>query len=312
VKHLTSLFILPVIWLLWDDDRQNLYDKLVKTYVVKKKVGGVKSFFRGCFVFVFTIIFIICLVIFGSGYFFYAGVPALSNFIVSGVPKSLDKEVGKEARKELVRRASIDEKKSELLQEFYDELNYNTRTKVFVVRESEFNAFALPDNSIFVFDKVFEDLDDYTELAALLGHEYTHISKRHSMKILANALTRELIAEILTGGDNSDNFVRNANKLLVLSNSRAFETEADLGGLSLLREHNIDPSGMSKLFRIMLKLPQESEKETPSFLSTHPDTEDRLDEVDEAIKAKPSDAKPHDKLELIFKELKTLEDDHSF
>lgn len=37
VKHVTSLLILPVIWLLWDDDRQNLYDKLVKTYVVKKK-----------------------------------------------------------------------------------------------------------------------------------------------------------------------------------------------------------------------------------------------------------------------------------
>ena len=37
LKNVFSLLILPVIWLLWDDNRQNLYDKVVNTYVVKKK-----------------------------------------------------------------------------------------------------------------------------------------------------------------------------------------------------------------------------------------------------------------------------------
>lgn len=37
VKGAFSAFIIPAMWLLWDDDRQNLYDKVVKTYVVKKK-----------------------------------------------------------------------------------------------------------------------------------------------------------------------------------------------------------------------------------------------------------------------------------
>ncbi len=39
VKGAFGPFILPSMWLLWDDDRQNLYDKVVKTYVVKKKQG---------------------------------------------------------------------------------------------------------------------------------------------------------------------------------------------------------------------------------------------------------------------------------
>jgi uncharacterized RDD family membrane protein YckC len=39
LKGAIGVFIIPVIWLLWDDDRQNLYDKVVKTYVVKKKQG---------------------------------------------------------------------------------------------------------------------------------------------------------------------------------------------------------------------------------------------------------------------------------
>lgn len=37
LKNIFGLVFIPVVWLLWDDDRQNLYDKVVKTYVVKKK-----------------------------------------------------------------------------------------------------------------------------------------------------------------------------------------------------------------------------------------------------------------------------------
>ena len=37
LKSVFSVVFIPVVWLLWDDNRQNLYDKVVKTYVVKKK-----------------------------------------------------------------------------------------------------------------------------------------------------------------------------------------------------------------------------------------------------------------------------------
>ena len=36
LKDIFTWFIIPVMWLLWDKDRQNLYDKVTKTYVVKK------------------------------------------------------------------------------------------------------------------------------------------------------------------------------------------------------------------------------------------------------------------------------------
>lgn len=35
LKSTLGLLFFPAIWLLWDDDRQNLYDKITKTYVVK-------------------------------------------------------------------------------------------------------------------------------------------------------------------------------------------------------------------------------------------------------------------------------------
>lgn len=36
LKGIFSFFIIPIIWILWDDKNQNLYDKLTKTYVVQK------------------------------------------------------------------------------------------------------------------------------------------------------------------------------------------------------------------------------------------------------------------------------------
>ena len=36
LKSILSFVLIPVIWLLWDGKRQNLYDKLMDTYVVKK------------------------------------------------------------------------------------------------------------------------------------------------------------------------------------------------------------------------------------------------------------------------------------
>ncbi len=37
LKHILNFLVIPNIWLLWDEDNQNLYDKVAKTYVVKKK-----------------------------------------------------------------------------------------------------------------------------------------------------------------------------------------------------------------------------------------------------------------------------------
>ncbi|MBC8754488.1 RDD family protein [Kordia sp. YSTF-M3] len=36
LKYVLGYLIIPVIWLLWDDNNQNLYDKLTKTLVVEK------------------------------------------------------------------------------------------------------------------------------------------------------------------------------------------------------------------------------------------------------------------------------------
>ena len=250
-----------------------------------------------------TFFFIVLVLIFGSIYFYIDGVPAISNFVVNRLPNSIDNEVGEEARKEILKEAAIDNDKTQLLNEFYKELHFDNETKVYVVKANEFNAFALPDNSIFVFDKVLYDVTSYEELAALLAHEYSHIKYRHGIKGIAQSLSWELLGKVISGDDNSNDFVRNSNLLLTLENSRVFETQADIGGLELLRQQHIDQKGMTDLFQVMLKLPQQDKKQIPAYLSTHPDTEERLVKVQKVIKEKTSDSKANIKLELIFNKL---------
>jgi predicted Zn-dependent protease len=121
------------------------------------------------------------------------------------------------------------------------------------------------------------------------------------MKTLAHSLSRELLTQILTGGDNSQNLIRNSNKLLTLKNSRNFEAEADKGGLQLLIQNHIDINGMSDLFKLMGTISEG--KGVPTYLSTHPPIEDRIETIELEIKEEKNDHVYDSKLNNIFEKL---------
>ena len=82
--------------------------------------------------------------------------------------------------------------------------------------------------------------------------------------------------------------------LAALSNSRTFEYEADETGWNYLVTSNINPKGMVSFFETLQKQNASKVdsvmKETIdlSFLSTHPDTQDRINRLNEKIKVLPS------------------------
>jgi beta-barrel assembly-enhancing protease len=121
------------------------------------------------------------------------------------------------------------------------------------------------------------------------------------MKTLAHSLSRELLTQILTGGDNSQNLIRNSNKLLTLKNSRNFETEADKGGLQLLIQNHIDINGMIDLFKLMETISEG--KGVPTYLATHPAIEDRIENIELEIKEEKNDHVFDSNLNNIFEKL---------
>jgi beta-barrel assembly-enhancing protease len=198
----------------------------------------------------------------------------------------------------------IDDKKTVIANEFFAELNIDNKTRVYVIAANEFNAFATPGNYIFLFDNVFENLKSYPELTALLAHEYAHIQNRHGIRKLAHELTRDLVTGFIWDDDKgAGKLVKNANLLLTLGNSREFETQADIQAFQLLRDKKIDPKGLVDLFKLMEKIERKSSNNKHSYLKTHPDTEERLDLIQDSIKASPYDPTHFEKLEDIFQKL---------
>ncbi len=240
----------------------------------------------------------------GTLYFYTDGIPTISDFIVRQLPNEVDKDLGKAVKVEVLNKYQIDDEKTEIASEFFNELNIDSKTKVYVIKANEFNAFATPGNYIFLFDHVFESVKSYPELSALLAHEYAHIQNRHGIRKLAHELSRDFVTAFFWDDDKGvGKLVKNANLLLTLGNSREFEKQADIQAFQLLRDKRIDSKGLVDLFLLMEEMERKSGNSTPLYLRTHPDAEKRLDLIQDSIKANPYTPDHYEKLEAIFQRL---------
>jgi Zn-dependent protease with chaperone function len=225
-------------------------------------------------------VFIIAL-IFG-GYKFI--IPVIAEKAVILIPENFDKYLGNNYINHYLTSVSVDEEKTVSLNEFAARLDLNNEDLNFTVIKSDIvNAFALPDGNIVVYTGLLDKMEEYEELAGLIGHETAHINHRHSMKELCRNLGGYLfISIILTDTNGIMNIIaENAHNLQGLSYSRKFEREADEEGTNLMMKNNIDPYGMLKLFS---RLEKEHDKSLiPEFMSTHPATKERIKNVDEYI-----------------------------
>jgi len=177
-----------------------------------------------------------------------------------------------------------------------------------IIESKEINAFAVPGGHMFIYSGLLSQMTHYEELVALIGHESAHVNKRHSLKSIfrsgASSIAIALVIGDMTG--ISAGLLSQADNLNQLGYSRELETEADIVGLKLMQERQINPSGMIWLLNILLEA---SGKVDPSmkYLSSHPDTKDRIAEVNKNLMLRKnwnenSELKAY--FELIIKHLK--------
>jgi predicted Zn-dependent protease len=157
------------------------------------------------------------------------------------------------------------------------------KIKVHVVDEDEINAFAMPDNHLVIYRGLIEACDNESELAGVLGHEIAHMEKNHVMKKLAKEIGFSVILSM--AGGQSGQTVREAGKLLSSSAyDRKLETEADMAAVDYLIKANMDPEQFANLMYKMSK--DEAMPSQFSWISTHPDSEERATAIVQYIKGK--------------------------
>lgn len=236
-------------------------------------------------------------------YFFF--IPWLADRAVNFIPISYDEKLGNTVYKNIISNVKIDGVQTETVNEFASKINFHTTGKLrfIVVESNDVNAFALPDGSIIINTGILRKMTNYKQLAALMGHEAAHYTLRHSMRSLSRSLSGYILISLITTDVNGIMAVMadNANQLNNLSFSRSFESEADKRGFETLTSNRIDPNGMTELFKILKGAGDHS---MPTFLSTHPLTDERIDQTSELIDRGNYEIREHEDLSVIFSRLK--------
>jgi predicted Zn-dependent protease len=144
------------------------------------------------------------------------------------------------------------------------------------------NAFALPAGRIVLLRGLVADAQSPDEVAGVLAHELTHVLKRHPMRALIANSGLALLFELTIGNGTGASL---GLVLTTLSYTRAMEAEADAGALDLLRRAGISSAGFASFFA---RLETREEKDgralgigfaLPSYLRTHPATQQRLEAI---------------------------------
>jgi predicted Zn-dependent protease len=156
-------------------------------------------------------------------------------------------------------------------------LNHHTDfnwTIHFIQDDSTVNAFCLPGGHIFVYSGLLNLTDNDAEIAGVLGHEIAHAELRHSLEQLIQQYSLQLIAENLLGINGS--WFGVGLQLAQLKFSRSDEEAADIYAYHLLQFNQIDTDALVSFFK---KMDQSKPSQISAFLSTHPDTEKRIQTI---------------------------------
>jgi predicted Zn-dependent protease len=283
------------------ENTASFIDAFHEYYPSRKLIKVASSFFNSVSTKVTLLILMGIVSFILISYFFL--IPGIAEQIAKAFPKEYEIEMGNGIYSQMETQFSVDKKKTRLANEFFQTLQINSEypIEITVVNDEVENAFALPGGHIVVYDKMFEVMRSKEEFVALLSHEYSHVANKHTTRSLFRSLSTYLVVSLLLSDVNGITavLIDNANQLKSLGYSRSLEQEADDKGLALMQDKGIDAQGMIDLFK-HLKSATASKTEIPEIISTHPDIENRIKQV-QSKRVKPRKLQVDDaKLQQIW------------
>ena len=171
---------------------------------------------------------------------------------------------------------------------------HGIRYQFHVIDSPQINAFALPGGQIFVMRGLLEFVESEAELAAVLGHEMSHVDLRHCIERYQyeTKLKKAGVPELGW-------IVETAHRLVMLGFSPQQELEADAQGERLSVASDYDPDAEAALFARMkthFHEPTRARATTPageigqaageaigSYFRTHPPSEERMRRLNDMV-----------------------------
>jgi len=176
-----------------------------------------------------------------------------------------------------------------------DSNDQTSHPRIKVIKSPLLNAFALPHGVVYVHTGILARMENEAQLVALLGHELTHFTHRHTVKQIRSAKNKEALITILTAGVALAGTAYGGGQIgsalgqltggmgeiwtlaSVMGYSRELEAEADKEGLSMMIQAGYDPKEALKLFEILQQDADDRKVKEPFFFGTHPRLQERIE-----------------------------------
>lgn len=164
--------------------------------------------------------------------------------------------------------------------------DYCPDLRIYVVRNPVFNAFASPNGMIQVWTGLLLRCGSESQLAAVLGHEFGHYQRRHTMQRIRNDRAWRDWEQVMGMWSTSSDLGK-LRRMLTQASRMAFsrdnEREADEIGFNLLVRAGYDPHAAAAVWRRIIEEEKagDLEEKFDLFTSTHPSSEERVETLAE-------------------------------
>lgn len=206
--------------------------------------------------------------------------------------------------------------KDEALQKYVNQVgrwvaNQSERTdlpwRFGVVASNDINAFAAPGGYIVITQGLYQQLQNEAQLAAVLGHEIAHVTKKHQLKILQKQQFLGWGAKLL--GDKyakNNQFVNKAigsgAEVCARGLDKDAEFEADRMGMVLATRAGYEPFALGEVLQVIGQTTK-SDKSVALLFKTHPHPDERLVKLSDSAGNKLDKIKDGKTLENRFYKL---------
>jgi predicted Zn-dependent protease len=168
------------------------------------------------------------------------------------------------------------------------ELDERFAWDLFLIRDRSINAFALPGGYLGVHLGLMGVVSNRDELAAVLGHELSHVSQRHISRLISQQARQApwMIGAMILGALAASKNPQAANAVIAggqavaaqsqLNFSRDMEREADRVGTGVMLDAGFDPRGVVGMFEKLQQAARLNDSGGFAYLRSHPLSTERI------------------------------------